>query len=134
MTRLLAGIALLFLLAPALLLAHHSFAAEFDSTKPVTVTGAVSKVEWTNPHIWIYVDHKDGAAGAVAKWSCEMGSPNSLMRLGWRSDSLKQGDQVTIEGTRAKDGSNTCNARTVKLADGRRMFAGSSEGVAPTRP
>ena len=134
MTRLLAGFAIAALLAPSLLLAHHSFAAEFDSTKTVTVNGAVTKVEWTNPHIWIYVDQKDATSAAVAKWQCEMGSPNSLMRLGWRSDSLKQGDQVTIEGTRAKDGSNTCNARTVRLADGRRMFAGSSEGTAPARP
>jgi hypothetical protein len=134
MTRLLTGLAIAVLLVPSLLVAHHSFAAEFDSSKPVTVKGAVTKVEWTNPHIWIYVDQKEESSAVVAKWQCEMGSPNSLMRLGWRADSLKQGDQVTIDGTRAKDGSNTCNARTVRMADGRRMFAGSSEGVAPTRP
>lgn len=131
MKTLLTGFAIAVLLSPSLLLAHHAFAAEFDSTKPVTVKGAVTKVEWTNPHIWIYVDHKEDPAAAVAKWQCEMGSPNSLMRLGWKADSLKQGDQVVIEGTKAKDGSNTCNARTVRLADGRRMFAGSSEGGAP---
>ena len=125
-----AGLVLVLLLAPLSLVAHHSFAAEFDSSKPVTVKGAVSKVEWTNPHIWIYVDNKD-ANGVVSKWQCELGSPNSLMRQGWRSDSLKKGDEVTIDGTRAKDGSNTCNARTVRLADGTRMFAGSSEGVRP---
>lgn len=132
MIKLAARLALGLLLAPPLLLAHHSFAAEFDSTKPVTVKGAVTKVEWTNPHIWLYVDHKDDA-GVVSKWQCEMGSPNSLMRLGWRSDSLKQGEQITIEGTRAKDGTNTCNARTVRLVNGTRMFAGSSEGAA-SRP
>jgi hypothetical protein len=126
----LAGFLVVLLLAPLPLLAHHSFAAEFDSSKPVTVKGAVSKVEWTNPHIWIYVDTKD-ESGAVAKWECEMGSPNSLMRQGWRADSLKQGDQITIEGTRAKNGTNTCNARTVRLADGTRLFAGSSEGTRP---
>ena len=130
MTRFLTGLLVVFLVAPLPSLAHHSFAAEFDSTKPVTVKGAVTKVEWTNPHIWIYVANKD-EGGAVSKWQCEMGSPNSLMRQGWRSDSLRQGDQVTIEGTRAKDGSNTCNARTVRLADGTRLFAGSSEGARP---
>jgi hypothetical protein len=83
-----------------------------------------------NPHIWIYVDMKD-ESGAVSKWKCEMGSPNTLMRQGWRSDSLKDGDQVSIDGTRAKDGTNTCNARAVRLADGTRLFAGSSETATP---
>ena len=130
MNRSLADFMVVLLLAPLPLLAHHSFAAEFDATKPVTVVGAVTKVEWTNPHIWIHLDNKD-EKGVLLKWQCEMGSPNSLMRQGWRSDSLKAGDQVTIEGTRAKDGTNTCNARTVRLADGTRMFAGSSEGARP---
>jgi hypothetical protein len=118
------------ILTPVALLAHHSFAAEFDATKPVNLAGAVTKVEWTNPHIWIYLEGKD-EKGVAGKWQCEMGSPNVLTRQGWRKDSLKQGDQITIEGTRAKDGTNTCNARTVKLADGKRMFAGSSQGVTP---
>jgi hypothetical protein len=126
--RLFVGFVVFLAFASFPLLAHHSFAAEFDATKPVTVKGAVTKVEWTNPHIWIYVDNKDEKE-TVSKWQCEMGSPNSLMRLGWRNDSLKVGQEVTIEGTRAKDGSNTCNARTVRLADGTRMFAGSSEGA-----
>ena len=114
------------LLAPISVVAHHAFAAEFDSNKPVTVQGSVAKLEWTNPHIWVYVDAKD-AQGNVARWQCEGGSPNTLARQGWTKNSLKQGDQVTIDGFRAKDGSNTCNSRTVKLANGTRLFAGSPE-------
>jgi hypothetical protein len=118
------------LLAPLAAIAHHSFAAEFDSSKPVTLNGPVIKVEWTNPHIWIHMENKD-AAGATVKWQCEMGSPNTLTRQGWSRDSLKPGDQIKINGTRAKDGTNTCNARTVFLASGKQMFAGTSEGVTP---
>jgi hypothetical protein len=117
------------LAAPIPSLAHHSFAAEFDSEKPVTVQGAVQKVEWTNPHIWVYVDMKS-ADGKVERWQCEGGSPNTLTRQGWSRDTLKVGDQVVIEGFRAKNGSNTCNSRVVKTADGKRLFAGSSLGQA----
>ena len=113
--------------APIPALAHHSFAAEFDSAKPVTVKGAVNKVEWTNPHIWVYVDVKD-AGGKVEQWQCEGGSPNTLSRQGWSRETLKPGDQVVIEGFRAKNGSNTCNSRTVKTANGKTLFAGSSLG------
>jgi hypothetical protein len=113
--------------------AHHSFAAEFDATKPVTLTGAVTKLEWANPHIWVYLDVKD-AQGGVQPWQCEGGPPNTLTRNGWSKDSLKAGDQVTIEGVLAKDGSKTCNARLVKLPDGRSVFAGSSGGDAPPTP
>lgn len=120
-----AGAVLVLLLVPVSLLAHHAFAAEFDRAKPVKVQGMVAKVEWTNPHIWIYVDTKDDK-GAVVRWQCEGGSPNTLTRQGWRKDSLKEGDQVTIDGYRAKDGSNTCNSGSVTLADGKRLFAGSS--------
>ena len=120
-----ATVVLALLLAPLSLVAHHAFAAEFDRAKPVKVQGAVVKVEWTNPHIWVYVDSKD-EKGSVAHWQCEGGSPNTLTRQGWSKDSLKQGDQVTIDGYRAKDGSNTCNSSSVTLADGKRLFAGSS--------
>src|SRR4051812_7177922 len=105
--------------------AHHSFAAEFDVTKPVTLKGSVTKLEWLNPHIWLYVDVTDAATGA-AHWQCEGGAPNTLTRNGWGRDSLKPGDRVTIEGYLAKDRSKTCNMRIVKLPDGRTIFAGSS--------
>ena len=112
--------------------AHHSFAAEFDSTKPVTLKGAVTKLEWANPHIWVYLDVKDDQ-GSLQHWQCEGGAPNTLTRNGWSKDSLKHGDSITIEGLLAKDGSKTCNARVVKLPDGRTVFAGSSGGDAPPR-
>ena len=115
----------ILLLVPISATAHHAFAAEFDRAKPVKVQGSVVKMEWTNPHIWIYVDMKD-EKGALTRWQCEGGSPNTLTRQGWSKDSLKQGDQVVIEGYRAKDGSNTCNSSSVTLADGKRLFAGSS--------
>ena len=115
------------LLAPLPAVAHHAFAAEFDSNKTITVQGSVVKVEWTNPHIWIYVDMKN-AAGQAEQWQCEGGSPNTLARQGWSRDTLKPGDQVTIEGFRAKNGSTTCNSRTVKTAEGKTLFAGSSLG------
>ena len=105
-------------------LAHHSYAA-FDRSRTVAITGVVKTVEWTNPHIWVYVDTKD-EKGAMVRWQCEGGSPNTLTRQGWSKDSLKQGDQVTIDGYRAKDGSNTCNSSSVTLADGTKLFAGSS--------
>src|SRR5262245_41532296 len=111
-------------------LAHHSFAAEYDANKPVTLKGTVSKVEWTNPHARFYVDVKDDK-GAVTTWNLELASPNVLRRNGWTRTSLNVGDEVTVEGSLAKDGSKMANARVVKLADGRKVFAGSSGGVAP---
>jgi len=112
--------------------AHHSFAAEFDASKPVTLVGSVTKVEWQNPHIWVYLDVKDDQ-GHVQPWQCEGGAPNTLTRNGWSRDSLKYGEQVTIDGALAKDGSKTCNMRVVKLPDGRTVFAGSSGGDAPPK-
>ena len=105
--------------------AHHSFAAEFDAEKPVTLKGIVVKWEMMNPHGWITVD-VTGPGGDRVRWMVETSNPNGLMRLGWTKNSLKPGDQITVEAYRAKDGSNTANAARVTLADGRSVFAGSS--------
>ena len=106
--------------------AHHSFSAEFDRDKPVTTTGAVVKVEWMNPHIWFYIDVRDEATGTVTNWAWEMGSPNGLMRRGWTRNSLKIGDVVTVEGSRARNGGNKANATSVVLAGGTQLFSGTS--------
>jgi hypothetical protein len=111
------------------LLAHHSFAAEYDANKPITITGTVTKLEWMNPHARFYVDVKE-ADGRITHWNFELGAIPVLVKQGWRRDSLKPGDEVTVDGSRAKDGSTTGNARSVKLADGRRVFGGSSGGDA----
>ena len=115
------------LLAPIAALAHHSFDAEFDRNKPVTLTGSVTRVDWGNPHIWVFMDVKD-ETGKVSNWGVEGGAPNALFRNGWRKDSLKVGDIVTVEGFRGRDGSQRANANRVTLPDGRRVFAGSSIG------
>ena len=112
-------------LSAASALAHHSFAAEYDAKKPITLTGTVTKVEWMNPHIFFYVDVKD-SAGKVTNWRGEGGNLSGLMRRGWRKDSLKIGDIVTLEGSLAKNGQPLVNARTVILADGKKLFTGSS--------
>ena len=106
--------------------AHHSFAAVFDGSKKVSLTGTVTKLEWANPHIWVYFDVKE-ANGAVTTWQCEGGLPNSLVRQGWNKNSLKTGDVISVEGSRAKDGSNTCSFSSVKAADGKRLFAGQAQ-------
>jgi hypothetical protein len=121
-------IALLSLAAAALpTYAHHSFPAQYDANKPITLTGKVTKVEWTNPHIFIYIDVPNDATAQAANWALEMGGPNALLRLGWKRDSLKTGDVITVEGHLARDGSNLANARSIIMAStGKRMLAGSS--------
>jgi len=113
------------------LLAHHSFAAEFDSAKSINLTGVVTKVEWMNPHVYFYVDVKDPKTGKVANWGCEMGSPNGLTRTGWTRNTLKVGMVIQVEGSQAKDGSTVANARNVTV-DGKKLGAASSE--AQTNP
>jgi hypothetical protein len=131
--RLLAGAAALcLLLGGRPVVAHHSFAAEFDANKPFKFTGTVTKVEWMNPHTFFYIDVVDEKTKQKTNWGMEMGSPNILMRNGWRRDTMKIGDVVVVEGSLAKDGSPTGNARTVVLAaTGQRLFAGSSQGNTP---
>jgi uncharacterized protein DUF6152 len=113
------------LLAAAPLAAHHAFAAEFDSAQPVKVKGTVTKVEWVNPHAWIYVDVKD-ADGKVVNWHFELGPPNALFRLGWKKDAVPTGTQVEISGFRAKNAENVGNGRSIILPDGRELFSGGS--------
>ena len=110
--------------------AHHAFAAEYDADKPITLTGTVTKLEWLNPHARIYIDVKD-ESGKVINWDCELGPPNGLMRRGWNRNSLKAGHVVTITGFRSKLSPTNANARTVKLPDGRQVFAGSSFDIGP---
>jgi hypothetical protein len=112
------------LLAAVPIFAHHSFAAEFDGNKKVTLTGVVTKVDWVNPHAYIYVDVK-GEDGEVVNWAIETGAPNALYRQGWRKDDVKVGNTVTLEAFLAKDGSHTAAARNVKLPDGREVFGGT---------
>jgi hypothetical protein len=105
-------------------LAHHSFAAQYDRSKSVTLTGTVTKIEWMNPHVYFYMDVK-GDDGKVTNWACEMGNPAGLYRRGWKKEALKIGGTVVVAGSLAKDGSSLLNASTVTL-DGKRLFAGSS--------
>ncbi len=111
--------------------AHHSFSAEFDANLTISLTGVVTKIEWSNPHVWFFIDVTD-ENGAVSNWGWEMGSPNGLMRQGWTRNSMAIGDIVSVDGSGAKDGGNRANARVVLLtATGDRLFAASSQGQAP---
>ncbi|MEP7355517.1 MAG: DUF6152 family protein [Acidobacteriota bacterium] len=125
LTRMLPIMALL-LSGAAALLAHHSFDAEYDRSKPISLKGTVTKVEFMNPHIWIYMNVTDDKG--VTAWQVEGGAPNSLRRNGWSKDSVKQGETITVDGSMSKDGSKTVNATSVLAADGHRLFAGSSGG------
>ena len=118
------------LVLPAPSFAHHSFAAEYDQNTPVSFKGVVTKLDWMNPHVYFYVDSTD-KDGKPVHWACEAGNPNALARRGWKKNSLKAGDEITVQGYRAKDGSYTVNARSITLADGAKVFAASSEDGGP---
>ena len=118
-------------LAAAPVMAHHSFAAEYDSKKPVKITGTITKIDWMNPHVYFFMDVED-ESGKVTNWGFEMGPPNLLQRAGWTRNTMKIGDVVVVEGTLAKDGTNQGNARTVTMAGtGKRLGAASSENTNP---
>jgi hypothetical protein len=119
-----ATVGLVLVVAP--LAAHHSFAAEFDGSKPIDLEGAVTKVDWVNPHSWIYIDVKS-EDGTVVNWGLETGPPNVLYRGGWRRDTVKPGDAIKVHGFIAKDGSHTMAARQITTPDGRKLFAGSPD-------
>ena len=125
-----AALGLLFAAAPAL--AHHSFASLYDRDQPITISGTVTKVEWMNPHIYYYVDVK-GEDGKVTNYAVEGGTPNQLYRRGWRKDSLRVGDAITVSGFRAKNGSNHVSGREVLFPDGSRVFGASANDGGPGR-
>lgn len=128
--RILATLLVAVVLGAAPARAHHSFAAEYDSKKPVTLTGSVTKVEWLNPHVRFYADVKD-ENGTVHNWEFELGSGTSLVRQGWTRTSLKPADVIKVEGFLARDGSRLVNAVSVSTGDGKKLFAGSSFEGAP---
>ena len=132
LTSVLVALAALTVAWVAPLNAHHSFAAEFDGSKPVTLEGVVTQIDWKNPHVWFYLSVK-GEEGRTARWACEMGAPHQLQQRGWLRETMKVGDVVTVEGSLARDGSKRANTRTVTTADGKTLGAASS-GDPTTRP
>ena len=130
-TILMAGIGLLLVLVTLPVWAHHAFAAEFDATRPLKLEGTVTKMEWINPHAWVHIDVKRGD-GKVEKWMIEGGTPNTLFRRGFTKKSLLPGTEVVVDGYQAKDGSMKANGRDITLANGQKLFMGSSGTGAPT--
>ncbi len=126
-----AAIVLLAIAVPAI--AHHAFAAEYDADQPVKLKGKVTRFEWTNPHARFYIDVVD-EKGVVSNWNLELASPNVLRRNGWTSKILQIGEEITVEGSRARDGSKMANARVVTLANGQRVFSGLQGEDAPNQP
>jgi hypothetical protein len=125
-----AGAALVMTAAAVPVMAHHSFAAEFDAKKPVKLRGTVTKMEWINPHSWIHIDVKT-PDGKIEKWMVEGGAPNALLRRGWNKNSLLPGTEILVEGFQAKDGANRANGRDITFPDGKKLFVGSSGTGAP---
>ena len=125
-----AGAAFVVTAAAVPVIAHHSFAAEFDAKRPVKLRGTVTKMEWINPHSWIHIDVKT-ADGKVEKWMVEGGAPNALLRRGWNKNSLLPGTEILVEGFQAKDGATRANGRDITFPDGKKLFVGSSGIGAP---
>jgi hypothetical protein len=133
-TRLTVAVASLsgLLITAGPVVAHHSFAAEYDADQPIKLTGTVTKIEWTNPHCFFHIDVKNEQSGKIENWALELGNPNALLRAGWTPNSVKIGDAVAVEGSRARDGSLLGNARSmVMMSTGQRLFAGSSQATNP---